>query len=100
MRRVTAVHSTFWLNGTFRSGDETSGSIGKNGRTKFKNRTKAREWWLRKSESMIKSKILTTRHDGRGVKTRKVCWRFNAIREYEDVALSNFKWHVIKDILI
>ncbi|KIO01602.1 hypothetical protein M404DRAFT_961761 [Pisolithus tinctorius Marx 270] len=58
MRRVTAVHNSFWLKGTFengtiyfgvvkkcwcsrtfRSGEETSGSKGRNGRTRFKNRT-------------------------------------------------------------
>ena len=56
MRRVTAVHSTFWLKGTcargqqvdggegerwrtLRSGEETSGRMGKNGRTRLRNRT-------------------------------------------------------------
>ena len=60
MRRVTAVHSTFWLKGTWkkqlrlvflmnrvsqtsartlRSGDDTSGRKGRNGRTRLRNRT-------------------------------------------------------------
>ena len=69
IRSVTAVHSTFWLNGTwaknewaeragngtlvltFRSGEDTSGRIGRKGLTRFKNRTvqyqKVRpfQWW-------------------------------------------------------
>jgi hypothetical protein len=39
MRSVTAVHSTFWLKGTLRSGEETSGRIGKKGFTRFRRRT-------------------------------------------------------------
>lgn len=39
MSSVTAVHSTFWLKGTLRSGDETSGRMGRNGRTRFRNLT-------------------------------------------------------------
>ena len=39
MRSVTAVHRIFWLKGTLRSGDETSGRIGRNGRTRLRKRT-------------------------------------------------------------
>src|ERR1700689_5809531 len=56
IKSVTAVHSTFWLKGTwvrdegtemagntqirtFRSGEDTSGRIGRKGLTRFKNRT-------------------------------------------------------------
>ena len=63
MRRVTAVHSTFWLKGTLRSGDETSGRMGRKGRTRFKNLTVRRSSelliFLEKME--IKG-VLTARH--------------------------------------
>ena len=35
---MTAAHNTFWLKGALRSGNETSGRIGRKGRTRLRNR--------------------------------------------------------------
>jgi hypothetical protein len=103
IKRVTAVHRTFWLKGTcgkkmrpayderdgkihaLRSGDETSGRMGRKGRTRFRNRTILQsQWWAREMRNLEYLQPLMT--DGRSGQRRAFNKLMNAKSSITDVA--------------
>jgi hypothetical protein len=95
MRSVTAVHSTFWLKGTckrniraegsigksgstLRSGDETSGRIGRKGRTRLRTGLERMSQRRRRKEKRNLHPLMTAEKSG---KDGREGWGYNKLSE-------------------